>query len=176
MKRKNNLDEVQHIEASFSFLLLDEAEVLQTCFPLVHEDEEVITLDDIDDIKKDLSDMVDIHIDDFIQAGRRRWDFDHFTFDKDPIYDIEGISLEKGFELSSSKNGSSHAYDSYVLQPSDDMITDLFHPFKDDLLQRIQSDLHFSLYAYSFKDAYLFYEKPQPLCSYFEEYHDVATS
>jgi hypothetical protein len=55
MKRKKNLDEAQHDEASFSLLLLDEDEVVQTCIPLAHEDEETIRLDDTDDLVQDLS-------------------------------------------------------------------------------------------------------------------------
>jgi hypothetical protein len=103
MKRKKNLDEVQHVEASFSLLLLDEDEVVQTCLPLAHEDEETISLDDTDDIVQDLSDMVDLHIDDFIQVGRRRWDVSCFSIDRDPIYDIEGNSSQaEGVDFSSS--------------------------------------------------------------------------
>jgi hypothetical protein len=66
MKRKNNIDEAQHDEASFSLLLLNEHEVVQTCLPPAHEDEETISLDDTNDHVQDLSDMIDLHIDDFI--------------------------------------------------------------------------------------------------------------
>jgi hypothetical protein len=66
IKRKKNPDEVQHVETSLSFLLLDEDEVVQTCLPPAHEDEEMISLDDADDLVQNLSDMVDLHIDDFI--------------------------------------------------------------------------------------------------------------
>jgi hypothetical protein len=66
MKRKNNLDEAQNVEASFYFLLLDEDDVVQTCLPPAHEDEEMISLNDIDDLVQYLSDMVDLHINDFI--------------------------------------------------------------------------------------------------------------
>jgi hypothetical protein len=42
-------------------------EVVQTCLPLAHEDEETISLDDTDDLEcKTSSDMVNLHIDDFI--------------------------------------------------------------------------------------------------------------
>jgi hypothetical protein len=66
MKRRNNLDEARHDEASFSLLLLDEDEVVQTCLPPAHKDEETISLTDTDDLVQDPSDMVDLHIDDFI--------------------------------------------------------------------------------------------------------------
>ena len=46
--------------------------------------------------------MVDENIDTFIQTGRRRWDFGHLIFDRDPIYDIEGRSHENGVEVSYS--------------------------------------------------------------------------
>ena len=42
--------------------------------------------------------MVDEHIDTLIHTGRKRWDFGHLIFDRDPIYDIEGTPQEKGFE------------------------------------------------------------------------------
>jgi hypothetical protein len=41
------------------------------------------------------SDIVDDHIDDFIQIGRCRWDLGCFIFDRDLIYDIEGTSRIK---------------------------------------------------------------------------------
>jgi hypothetical protein len=141
MKRKNNLDEVQHVEALFSLLLLDEDEAVQTCLPPAHEDEETISLDDTD-LVQDPFDMVDLHIDDFIQVGRRRWDVSCFSIDRDPIYDIGGNSSQaEGVEFSSSKEWYSYVYDSDVWQPSDDMVTDLFCPFEDDLPQHTQSDL-----------------------------------
>jgi hypothetical protein len=46
----------------------------------------------IDGLMKEPLDMVDEHIDTFIQPRRRGWDFVHFNFDRDPIYDIEGGS------------------------------------------------------------------------------------
>ena len=64
-------------------------------------------------------------------------------------------------------------YDSDVWKPSDDMVTDLFCPFEDELSRH---DLHSSFGTYPFEDAYLFYEEFRPLCSNFEEYQDVATS
>jgi hypothetical protein len=114
IKRKKNSGKEKHVETLLSFLLLDEGEVVQTCRPPAHEDEEKISLDDAYDLVYNLSDMVDLHIDDFIQVGRRRWDFGRFIFYRDPIYDIEGISQAKGFELSSSKDWSSTMYDSDV--------------------------------------------------------------
>jgi hypothetical protein len=46
----------------------------------------------------DLSDMVYPHIDYFIHIGRSGWDIDCFSFDGDPIYDIEG-----NFEIRNAK-------------------------------------------------------------------------
>jgi hypothetical protein len=57
-----------------------------------------------DSLLKEPSDMVDEHIDAFIQIGRPKWDLGHFNFDGDPIYDIEGSLQEKGVELSSSED------------------------------------------------------------------------
>jgi hypothetical protein len=107
--------------------------------------------------------MVDEPIDTFIQIGRRRWDLSYLKFDRDPIYDIEGSSQVEG--VSSSEEWSSYVYDSDVWQPGDDMVTDLFCPFEDDLSQHTQSDLQSSFGAYPFEDADLFYEEFQPLCS-----------
>jgi hypothetical protein len=81
-----------------------------------HEDKEMVIFSHIDGLMKEPLDMVDEHIDTFIQTGRRRWDFGHLIFYRDPIYDIEGSSQAKGVELSSSEDWSSCMYDSYVWQ------------------------------------------------------------
>jgi hypothetical protein len=52
-----------------------------------------------DGLTKETLDIVDGHIDTFIQSRRCTWDFGHFIFDRDPIYDIEGSSQAKGVEL-----------------------------------------------------------------------------
>jgi hypothetical protein len=149
-------------ETSVSIISLDEGEVV---LPPAHEDEEMINISDMDDLVEDPSDMVDQHIDDFIHVGRRRWGVGCIIFYGDPIYDIEGSSQEKEFELSSSEDWSSCVYDSDVWQPDDDMVTYLFHPFEDDLSQHTQGDLQSSFGscdAYPFGDTYLFYENFQP--------------
>jgi hypothetical protein len=124
IKRKKNSEESQHVETSLSLLPLDEGEVVQPCFPPVHEVEKAISLNDeefedqveaalafvlpayedkeififshADGLMEEPLDMVDEHIDTFIQTGRCRWDFGHLIFDRDPIYDIEGSPQEKG--------------------------------------------------------------------------------
>jgi hypothetical protein len=144
-----------------------------------HKDEEVISPNDADDFVEDLSDMVDQHIDDFIQVGRRRWDVGCFIFYRDPIYDIEGSSQEKRVELSSSEDWSSCVYDSDAWQPDDDMVTYLFHPFEDDLSQYTHDDFQSSLGScdsYPFGDSDLFYEYFQPpLCSNFDGHQVMAS-
>jgi hypothetical protein len=89
-----------------------------------------------------------------------------FIIDRDPIYDIEGSSQEKGVELSSSEDWSSYIHDSDVWQPDDDMVTDLF---EDNLSQYAHDDSRPSLEScdeYPFGDPGLFYEDSQPpLCS-----------
>jgi hypothetical protein len=99
-----------------SIIPLGEGEVVMPRLPPAHADEEMISLNDADDLVEDPSDVVDQHIDDFIHVGRRRWDVVCFIFYKDPIYDVEGSSQEKGFELSSSEDWSSCIYDSDVWQ------------------------------------------------------------
>jgi hypothetical protein len=63
MKKNKNFDEVRHVknldETSVPVLPLDEDEVVQPCFPLAHEDEDVISPNDVDVFVKDLSNMVD---------------------------------------------------------------------------------------------------------------------
>jgi hypothetical protein len=56
-----------------------------------------------------------------------------FIFYRYPIYDIEGSSQVEGFEISSSEDWSSCVYDSDIWHPNDEMVTDLFIPFKNDL-------------------------------------------
>jgi hypothetical protein len=46
IKKNNNFDEAQHVEILLYFLLLDEGEVVQACFPPAHEVEEVTNLND----------------------------------------------------------------------------------------------------------------------------------
>jgi hypothetical protein len=68
-QEKEYPNEVQHPneqkETLVSVLLLDD-EVVQPCFPPAHEDEEVISPNDENAFVKDLFDIVDLHIDDFI--------------------------------------------------------------------------------------------------------------
>jgi hypothetical protein len=135
IKRKKNYDESQHVETSLSLLSLDEGEVVQPCFPPVHEIEESISLNDeeiqdpveaalasilpahkdkemvifshIGGLMKEIVNMVDENIDTFIQTGRHTWDFGRFIFDRDPIYDIDGSSQRKGVDLSCLEDWSS---------------------------------------------------------------------
>jgi hypothetical protein len=97
-------------------------EVIQSC-------EEVISSYDADEFMEQPSDIVDEHIDDFIQVGRRRWDVGCFIVDRDPIYEIEGSSQAEGAEIPSSKDLPPCMYDLDVWQPSDDMVIDLLCPF-----------------------------------------------
>jgi hypothetical protein len=92
----------------------DLVEATPTSVLLAHEDKEMVIFSHIYGLMKEPLDMVDEHIDTFIQTGRHRWDFGHFIFYRDPIYDIEGSSQAKGVELSSSKDWSSCMYDSDV--------------------------------------------------------------
>jgi hypothetical protein len=149
---QKDLDEVSLAEGLNETLLsafpFEENEVIQSC-------EEVINSYGVDELVEQPSDIVDEHIDDFIQVGRRRWDVGCFIIDRDPIYDIEGSSQEEGVEMSSSEDWPPCMYDSNVWKPSDDMVTDLFCPLKDDLSQH---DIHSSFNTYPFEDEYLIYE------------------
>jgi hypothetical protein len=55
-----------------------------------------------------------------------------------PFTTLRVALKKKGFEFSSSEDWSSCMYDSYVWKPSDDMVTNLFFPFEDDLSQHTQ--------------------------------------
>jgi hypothetical protein len=78
--------------------------------------------------------------------------------------------------VSSSEEWSSYIYDLDIWLPGDDMVTNLLHPFEDELSQHTQSDLQSSFSTHPFEDADLFYEDLQPLCSYFKEYQDMSIS
>jgi hypothetical protein len=166
-KFQKDLDEVSFVEGMNETLLSDfyfeGNKVIQSC-------EELITSYDVDEFVEQPSDIVENHIDDFIQVGRRGWDVVCFIIDKYPIYYVEGISQEEGVGMSSSEDWSSYMYDSYILYPGDDMVTDLFCPFEDDLSQYTQSDIQSSLDTYSFEDTDFFYEDFQPLCSDFDRH------
>jgi hypothetical protein len=94
IKRKKNPEEAQHVETYLSLLLLDEGEVFEPCSPPAHKVEETRGLNDpveaapsfahpgheekemvffsyTDGLMKEPLDMVDDHIDTFIQTGRR---------------------------------------------------------------------------------------------------------
>jgi hypothetical protein len=74
---QRGLDEVSLAEGLNKTLLsivpFEEDEVIQSC-------EEVINFYDADEIMEQPLDIVDDHIDDFIQTGRCRWDLGCFIF------------------------------------------------------------------------------------------------
>jgi hypothetical protein len=53
--------------------------------------------------------------------------------DRDPIYDIEGSPQAEGVGVSSSEDWSSYVYGLDIWHPDDDMVTDLFRTFEDNL-------------------------------------------
>jgi hypothetical protein len=118
-----------------SIIPLDEGEVILPNFPPAHKDEEMINISDVNILVEDPYDMVDQHIDDLIHVGRCRLGVGYIIFYGDPIYDIEDSSLRKEFELSSSEDRFPCIHVSYVWRLDDDMVTNLFLPFKDDLSQ-----------------------------------------
>jgi hypothetical protein len=89
---QRDLNEVSLAEGLNEMLLLDfpfeENEFLQSC-------EEVINSYDEDEFMQQPPDIVDDHIDVFIQTGRCRWDLGYFIFYRYPIYEIEGTSQIK---------------------------------------------------------------------------------
>jgi len=116
---------------SIFILLFNQDEVVQPFFPPVHEDEEAMSLNDIDDSVEDPSDVVDHHINDFIYIGRHRWDVRFFVFDGDPIYDMEGGFQIKNVDVLPSKKWFS-CLDALIIQRfEDDMVIENFHPLRD---------------------------------------------
>ena len=57
----------------------------------------------------------------------------------DPIYDLEGTSRIKDMEIISLEDFFLQPDGPYMCQP-DDMVTDMFHPFENDLTQCFQDD------------------------------------
>ena len=136
---------VEYLEEAFNedevISLNDQDEHIQDVIPPTHKEEKTMSYDPFEDIDENLfhdprseeaSDVVDQHIDSFIQIGKRGWDMSLFTFDEDPTYDVEGSPQRKDW--------SPYIYDSDVWDGYGDMITDLFHYFKDDLTKRFQDD------------------------------------
>jgi hypothetical protein len=60
-----------------------------------------------------------------------------FIINRDPIYDVEGSSQAERVGVSSSEDWSSYVHDLNIWQPDDDMVTDLFLPFEDNVSQHI---------------------------------------
>jgi hypothetical protein len=92
---KKDLHEVSLAEGLNETLLstfpFEESKVLESC-------EEVINSYDADELVEQPLDIVDDHIDDFIQFGRRRWDVVFFIINREPIYDVKGISQAEGLK------------------------------------------------------------------------------
>jgi hypothetical protein len=178
--------------------LSNEDEVIQASIPPTHEEENVVSctpfqvfdvasfhdseseevleepLDALDPSCYNKGDDAIENIDDFIHVGRRKWDMNCSSFDGDPIYDIEGCFQIKNIELLPLEQPYVIVNDSDVWQHEDDMITDLFQPPRDDLLQYSHDDFQSYLGSgdiYPFEHLDLSYEEDlqPPLCSNFDE-------
>jgi hypothetical protein len=117
------------------------------------------------------SDVID-NIDEFIHAGRCKWDV--IGHDGDPIYNIEGW-----FQLFPLQQPYVIVTNIYFLQQEDDMIMNLFQPPKDYLLHNSHEDFwsypgEFGTYYLDHLD--LFYEEnfQPPLCSNFDKGEDMV--
>jgi hypothetical protein len=191
-----NHRETPHKHNTFVFApLSNEDEVIQASNPPAHEEENVVSCtplqifdivlfhdseseevleEPLDALDGDQScynkdDDVIENIDDLIHVGRYKWDIICSGLKGDPIYDIEGhfqlLPLEQPYVIATDSDAWKH---------EDDMITDLFQPPRDDLLQHSYDD--FWSYPggsnnYSFEHLDLFYKKKfqPPLCSDFDE-------
>jgi hypothetical protein len=96
-------------ETSISILLLDEGEVIHTCFPPTHQDKKIFGFNDTNDLVEDPFDVVDQHIDDFIHVERHRWDVVCFNFDKIPFTMLKVVLKKKGLSFHLHRMGL-HAY------------------------------------------------------------------
>ena len=109
------------------------------------------------------SDRVDDHIDDFICVRKRGWDIGCFSFDRNPIFDVEGSYQLKNTEIFPLEDYFPYMDDQDTWQPNDDMISDLFNPPGDGLLQYTCVDFQPYLGDYPFEDSkLLFDEDSQP--------------
>jgi hypothetical protein len=113
------------------------------------------------------------NIDKFIHVGRRKWDV--IGRNGDPIYDIEGH-----FQLFPLPQPYVIATNLGVWQHEDVMVTNLFQPPMDNLLQYSHDDFRSrpkEFDAYSFEHLDLFYEENfQPsLCSNFDKGEDMVS-
>jgi hypothetical protein len=97
-----------------------------------------------------------------------------FHFYGDPIYNIEGTSQIKDTKKISSKDFFLQPDGPYMCQPDADMVTDLFHPFDDDLMQHFHDDFQWP--SHVSYDAYLFCEDFQPSCLDFDRHQVMASS
>jgi hypothetical protein len=88
---EDDFHEVHHVE--------DLVEVSLSLVLPTHEDKETINSSHVDGLMKKPLDVVDEHIDTFIHIGRCIWDMGCFVFDRDFIYDIEGIFQIKNASL-----------------------------------------------------------------------------
>jgi hypothetical protein len=140
---------------------LDEDEVFQTFVRLAHEDEKMLSCTPFQvfdfndtspyDLESDgffeepfgvldpsfheMGDDAIENIDDFIYIGRHKWDMSFSSFDGNPIFYVEGHFQRKNIELLTLEQPYAYANDTEVCKHEDDMITDLFQPPRDDLLQ-----------------------------------------
>jgi hypothetical protein len=113
------------------------------------------------------------NIDEFIHVGRCKWDV--IGHNGDPIYDVEGhfqlLPLQQPYVIDTNPD---------VWQHEDDMVTNLFQPPKDDLLQYSHDDFRScpeEFDSYSFEQLDLFYEeKFQPSwCCNFDKGEDTVS-
>jgi hypothetical protein len=122
----------------------------------------------LDTLDPSCGDVID-NIDDFIHAGRCKWDAIFFGPNGDSIYDIEGR-----FQLFPLEQPYVIATDSYVWQHEDDMVTNLFWSLRDDLLQHSHDDFWsylrgFDTYYFEHLDLFYGEDFQPPLCSNFDE-------
>jgi hypothetical protein len=93
---QEDLDEFYHVKDPYDTFDEDEAviyvlpldEDVHVSTPPKHEDKEMVIFSHVGGLMKEILDMVDEHIDTFLQTGKCRWDFVRLIFYRDPIHDI----------------------------------------------------------------------------------------
>jgi hypothetical protein len=141
-------------------------------YDLEGEEELDEPLKDLDPSCYDKDDDFVDNIDEFIHVGKRKWDV--IGYDGDPIYNIEG-SFQK-FPLPLSHEVTNKIY---IWQRGHDVVTNLFHTPKDDLV--LYSPKYFRSYLEDFDDypsehLDLFHEEyyQPPLCSNLDRSKDIV--
>jgi hypothetical protein len=112
---------------------------LVSIFPLEEDEvfkpfEEVINPSDVGKFMEHPSNTIENYINNFICVHKQGCDIVCFSFDGDPIYEIEGNFQIKNAEIFPLEDLFPYMDDQDIWKPNGDMIIDLSYPPRDGLL------------------------------------------